>query len=539
MPSTTCRAAAVALVLLAGPIHAQRALSADSTALRARELDLCVSELSRRLAHDRIAIELFDGRTTTARLERRSREGRGTTWFGQLDGDPSGYAAFAIREGAVAGVVREHGVLYRFWTPGADRVAISQCDSRAVPSCDGAQHRASPALDAPRPRVLAASSGDPVVVDVIVAWTQDAEDSLGGRAAVQALIELALLETNVAFANSLANLELRLVYSEKVAYVETGDMKTDLERLQSATDGHMDEVHLWRDVYGADAVSVVVDSNTKCGRSYNMGAPAAAAFAPWAFNLVSKDCATGTYAMAHEFGHNFGLDHDRPNTKNTPSYPYAYGHRTSDDAWSTIMALDLAGSSAQRIPYFANPNVTYAGQPLGVPEGSSSPSDCARALNENAPIVSSWRAETTVSYCTAGTSASGCQAFISASGIPSASAPSGFDLFASEVEGSKYGLFFLGVHGRQANSWGNGTSYLCVVPPVIRGGLRPKNGTPGACDGSFAQDWNALWCATCPRPRKNPGAGATVQAQLWYSDPWSTSNRTTSLSDAVEFIVRP
>ena len=30
-----------------------------------------------------------------------------------------------------------------------------------------------------------------------------------------------------------------------------------------------------------------------------------------------------------------------------------------------------------------------------------------------------------------------------------------------------------------------------------------------------------------------------VQAQLWYRDPHSTSNRTTSLSDAIEFQVGP
>jgi hypothetical protein len=38
---------------------------------------------------------------------------------------------------------------------------------------------------------------------------------------------------------------------------------------------------------------------------------------------------------------------------------------------------------------------------------------------------------------------------------------------------------------------------------------------------------------------KNLGAGAVVQAQLWYNDPASTSNQTTSLSDAVEFGVAP
>ena len=144
-----------------------------------------------------------------------------------------------------------------------------------------------------------------------------------------------------------------------------------------------------------------------------------------------------------------------------------------------------------------------------------------------------------VAYCTAGTSASGCQALLSASGAASASAPSGFVVTASGVEGAKDGLFFFGTNGRQANPWGNGTSFQCVVPPVLRGGLLQGGGTAGACDGSLSQDLNALWCPACPKPSKNPGAGALVQVQAWYRDPLSTSNQTTSLSDAGEFSVAP
>ena len=144
-----------------------------------------------------------------------------------------------------------------------------------------------------------------------------------------------------------------------------------------------------------------------------------------------------------------------------------------------------------------------------------------------------------VSYCTAGTSASGCQALLSASGSASATAASGFDLAAAGVEGSKDGLFFFGTNGRQANPWGSGTSFQCVVPPVTRAGLLTGSGTNGACDGAFTQDLNALWCPACLKPTKNPGAGATVQAQLWYRDPANTSNQTTSLSDALEFTVQP
>ncbi len=77
----------------------------------------------------------------------------------------------------------------------------------------------------------------------------------------------------------------------------------------------------------------------------------------------------------------------------------------------------------------------------------------------------------------------------------------------------------------------------CVVPPVVRAALLTGTGTVGACDGALSQDLNACWCPACPKSQKNPGAGAIVQAQLWYRDPLSTSNQTTSRSDAIEFVV--
>ena len=143
------------------------------------------------------------------------------------------------------------------------------------------------------------------------------------------------------------------------------------------------------------------------------------------------------------------------------------------------------------------------------------------------------------SYCTAGTSASGCQALLSASGVASPTAGAGFTVSALGVEGSKDGLLFFGQNGRQANSWGNGTSYQCVVPPVKRAGVLAGVGTSGSCNGSFAQDLNAHWCTLCPKSNHAPTAGSKLQLQLWYRDPANTSNQTTSLSDALEVDVKP
>jgi hypothetical protein len=139
-------------------------------------------------------------------------------------------------------------------------------------------------------------------------------------------------------------------------------------------------------------------------------------------------------------------------------------------------------------------------------------------------------------YCTPGTTASGCNAEISATGAPSLSAPAGFDVSVSSVEGKKDGILFFSTNGQQANPWGTGTSFQCVVPPVKRTSLQTGTGTSGACDGSFQLDFNA-WMAA--HPAKAPAAGEVASMQCWFRDPLNTSNETTSLSDALSFQICP
>ncbi len=142
------------------------------------------------------------------------------------------------------------------------------------------------------------------------------------------------------------------------------------------------------------------------------------------------------------------------------------------------------------------------------------------------------------SYCTPSTTTGGCAPTLTFSGTPSATASSGFVLTVSAVDGQRAGLFFYGASGRVAFPWSAGsTSWYCVKAPVQRTFLHSSGGSPGACNGNLAVDWNQFRAAY---PGALGGAIAPsvkVQAQAWFRDP--AAPKTTNLSNALEFTVCP
>lgn len=109
---------------------------------------------------------------------------------------------------------------------------------------------------------------DGSIIDVMVLYSQAARSAAGGTAAMHALIDLAVAETNDAFERSLVTTRLRLVHRQEVAYTETNDVELDSDRLIDPNDGYLDEMHPLRDLYGADCVSLWLDSYGGAGFGY-------------------------------------------------------------------------------------------------------------------------------------------------------------------------------------------------------------------------------------------------------------------------------
>jgi hypothetical protein len=215
--------------------------------------------------------------------------------------------------------------------------------------------------------------------------------NMGSTAAIEALSILAVDETNQAYANSAIGVQMRLVHTAEVNYVESGSISTDLSRLRSRTDGYMDEVHAWRDTHLADVVALIsANGGGYCGIAYVM-TNLSNGFESSAFSVTLRTCATGNYTFGHEIGHNMGSTHDRDNG-GSALYEYSFGYQDPGAVFRTVMAYTCP-SGCPRQPHFSNPEVFFQGLPTGIDHAldPNNSADNARSINNARYTIANWR----------------------------------------------------------------------------------------------------------------------------------------------------
>lgn len=139
-------------------------------------------------------------------------------------------------------------------------------------------------------------------IDVIVFYTDTARLVAGGVSAIENTINSAVSQANQSHSDSGSQARLRLVRTQEVSYVETGDLGLDLFNLGSTDDLQLQEVHDVRDQYGADLVHLIVESNQ------NSGSTVGIAYNPGQFGVTTRSYAL-QHVFSHEIGHNIGLCH--------------------------------------------------------------------------------------------------------------------------------------------------------------------------------------------------------------------------------------
>lgn len=185
-------------------------------------------------------------------------------------------------------------------------------------------------------------------------------------------------QTNNMYKDSNIDIQLRLV--GVVAHEQSGsDMDAVLEGVRVDTTA----VNL-RNQYGADFVTQLHKTG-ECGIGFM------AVSASYAWNVVGPDC--GPLAMAHELGHNMGLNHSRKQGDTGGArYAYALGHGV-DGLFGTIMTYSwlFVNKASGRVAKFSNPDVSCLGAPCGVPVGQSTQANVALALNNVKNEIAAFR----------------------------------------------------------------------------------------------------------------------------------------------------
>jgi hypothetical protein len=351
-------------------------------------------------------LDLFEDAAYTARLEPEpSRLLPYVVWRGPIDGIEGSQVLVVAGGGQIAASIDAVDHFYRVRYSGEPGVHALEEMGRSgalgeqLPleffkvaevtgiddSAQGAEVLAAEPIPAP--------PDDGSVLDLLVVYTPQARAEMGDDpVAIRNLIALGIAALDTTLVRSGVSMRARLVQAAEVAYEEDPDVGVDLDRLRRRNDAFLEEVHALRDRYHADIVSLVRGTRNcatplQCGRSILMPGGGSPAFAASAFNVIAVDRVNdGTYALAHEIGHNFGCNHAPDDPTGVGAFDYSYGYKNARAGFSTLMAYWCGDASCPKVLQFSNPDVSVYGYPTGTESQNN-----ARSIQNVREILANFR----------------------------------------------------------------------------------------------------------------------------------------------------
>lgn len=392
-----------------------------------------------------VTINLFDDAIVTADLTKTYTNKTGsTTWIGEIEGQEKSAVIFVIQGDQVYGLVESQQGNYSIHpTASSSAHVIEQIRYDAVLSGES-DFVIPPQLDSsnvPEMRAVgSAPEDDGSLIDVYVAYDQDASGGAVAQADAQHLAELFIAYTNTAYKNSGINQRVWLVGNvDGYDYTDpsASSLSADLNAIQN---GSIAGLHDKRDEYHADLVLFFTPhSGNACGGfAYLQSSNNDIDFEAYAFGVMGA-CSFGNTIFAHELGHNMGSRHGWYMDDEKTPQTYAHGYIDIANNFRTIMSYanrcSALGISCSPIAHFSNPAVNHNGNKTGVTGGTSAaciqgdvnPSvecdaDNGRNFNEKAATTAKFRDGSIVWTGAAGTDWSVAANWVINLGKPSARA---------------------------------------------------------------------------------------------------------------------
>lgn len=218
-----------------------------------------------------------------------------------------------------------------------------------------------------------ASSTHAATVDLLVLYDNFSKNYFGGDP--QTAMNSWVNQMNAAYADSQIDVQLRLVGVREMEQAGA-DMSAVLGNLRLNN-----AAIALRDQLGADFVSQLHQTGA-CGVGY------VAVDKNWTWNVTAPGC--GPIVMAHELGHNMGLNHSRKQGNQSGArFRYGVGYGV-DNVFVDIMAY--AGVfNTTRVSRFSNPNLTCRGLPCGIAAGQENEAYGALAIHNVRDEIAGFR----------------------------------------------------------------------------------------------------------------------------------------------------
>ncbi len=247
------------------------------------------------------------------------------------------------------------------------------------------------------------------IIDLMIVYTPLSSswaDAYSGG--INNVIAQAMHLAQLTLDNSDTSIVLRLVLSRQVNHTESPRGAVELYRIRSSPEnpgpqnyegyqinGYMDEIHLWRDQFGADLVAYFPHVSDCEGMAFLLNEPDGRP--DYSFSLTNISVAASSYTHIHEVGHNLGAHHHYyQNFQPGPGiFHYSSGWRWTgydENNYCSVMTYEPGyffpdNIDHVRVPLFSNPEILHHDVEAGHPFYG----DNARTLRETKHVVASYR----------------------------------------------------------------------------------------------------------------------------------------------------